>query len=178
MKLLVVRQSLFGDPKRCLGRSDPPCAQNATLIAGRLNALSWTPQPALVWSSSLRRCVEPARLLASHLQAQVIVDDRVVDGDMGTWTGHPWTSIAKTEKTALSDWIRAEAAPHGGEGVEQIERRVRRWWAGLDGKTCHALVAHDIVAIALHVVVHHQSWTNALNAPFAQGHFETFVRVE
>ena len=174
VKLLVVRHSTYGREDRCLGRSDPPCAQSATVIAGRLNALSWEPAPALVWSSPLRRCVEAARLLTSHLRAQLIVDERLLDADMGSWTGQPWGAIARSADGGLARWVQQEPAEHGGESARALEIRVRRWWDGLDNRTCHALVGHDLVVAALDVVVRNRSWMDALSTPLVPEGIDRF----
>lgn len=171
-----MRHSTYGTEERCLGRSNPPCAQSATVIAGRLNALSWVPVPQLVWSSPLRRCVEAARLLSSSLGAQLVVDERLIDADMGSWTGQPWGTIARLPDGGLARWVEKDPAAHGGESARALETRVRRWWEGLDGDTCHALVGHDLVVAALDVVARGRSWSDALWSPAAKGGIDRFER--
>lgn len=138
--------------------------------------MSWEPAPALIWTSPLRRCVEAARLLASHLGAQVIEDERLIDVDMGSWTGQPWGAIARMPGGGLPGWITEDPAPHGGESARAFEIRVRRWWNGLDGQTCHALVGHDLVVAALGVIAAQQSWHASLAAPAGRDGLEVFER--
>jgi broad specificity phosphatase PhoE len=53
------------------------------------------------------------------------------DCDYGTWTGRRLNEIEAQEPAAVATWLRdPAAAPHGGESIVDLMRRVATWVAG------------------------------------------------
>jgi broad specificity phosphatase PhoE len=56
------------------------------------------------------------------------VETALTDCDYGDWSGRSLAEIAATRPDGLREWLSApEAAPHGGESVVAVRRRVGRW---------------------------------------------------
>jgi broad specificity phosphatase PhoE len=53
------------------------------------------------------------------------------DCDYGTWTGRIFQDVCAQEPDAVAAWLRDPgAAPHGGESIAALMRRVEQWLAG------------------------------------------------
>ena len=112
------------EPGICYGRLDI-LGENAAAVAAGLRAV--LPADLPVWSSPLRRCRE----LAEHLQAQPMLDARLVEMDFGSWEGRPWDAIPRHELDAWAADV-AGYAPPGGESPRRLQRRALDFVAGLD----------------------------------------------
>ena len=112
------------EPGICYGRLDI-LGENAAAVAAGLRAV--LPADLPVWSSPLRRCRE----LAEHLQAQPMLDARLVEMDFGLWEGRPWDAIPRHELDAWAADV-AGYAPPGGESPRQLQLRALDFVAGLD----------------------------------------------
>lgn len=67
------------------------------------------------------RCAQTADALGWD----AVVDDNLVDLDHGSWRGR---SLAEVEQTELLTWMTdPDAAPHGGEPVSAVLKRVASW---------------------------------------------------
>ncbi|GLW12825.1 phosphoglycerate mutase [Microtetraspora sp. NBRC 13810] len=90
-------------------------AQARTLVLPARAALFSAPEPA-------------ARQTAEALGPVAGVLDAFADADPGRWRGRPYAVVAQDEPDALRRWREdPEAAPHGGESVAAMARRVSRW---------------------------------------------------
>lgn len=94
--------------------------QQANALA---QALSKAPVAA-VYSSPLERAVETARPIADAVGLPVHLDDRLLDTDIGEWTGKSWKAIART-----SAWRVVQQSPSrfrfpGGESFLEGQMRV------------------------------------------------------
>ena len=103
------------EPGICYGRLDIS-AENAAVVAAGLRAD--LPANLPVWSSPLRRC----RQLAELLQAEPILDARLVEMDFGLWEGRPWDAIPRIELDAWAADV-AGYAPPDGESPRQLQQR-------------------------------------------------------
>ena len=112
------------EPGICYGRLDI-LGKNAAAVAAGLRAV--LPADLPVWSSPLRRCRE----LAEHLQAEPMLDARLVEMDFGSWEGRPWEAIPRHELDAWAADV-AGYAPPGGESPRQLQLRALDFVAGLD----------------------------------------------
>ncbi|SCZ30851.1 MULTISPECIES: histidine phosphatase family protein [unclassified Pseudomonas] len=94
-------------------------------------------------------------------------DLALADCDLGRWRGLSIDDLLQAEPQALQSWLDdAEAAPHGGESVAQLCRRVGTWLASLETRPGHLLaVTHPFVIRAALV--------NVLGCPAA-----TFNRID
>ena len=81
------------------------------------------------------------------------------DLDCGRWAGRDLSEIEKEEPAAVAAWLTdPEAAPHGGELIADVLRRVAGW---LDGE---AAVGGRIVAVT-HASVIRAAILHAIGAP-------------
>ena len=69
-----------------------------------------------------------ARETASALHSGAIVDTRLDECNYGRWTGQAFEDVYAREPEAIADWLRDPAvAPHGGESVLSLLKRVAGW---------------------------------------------------
>jgi broad specificity phosphatase PhoE len=102
-----------------------------------------------------RRCQETAAELGLH----PTVETALRELDLGSWRGRTLDELAAGELEALAAWTTdPAAAPHGGESVVQLCRRIADWLDHLPDDTGRALAVAD-PSVARAAVVH------ALSAP-------------
>lgn len=91
----------------------------------------------------------------------------LADCDLGRWRGLSIDDLLKAEPQQLQAWLDdPEAAPHGGESVAQLCRRVGDWLASLENRPGHMVaVTHPFVIRAALI--------NVLQCPAA-----TFNRID
>ena len=88
-RFVVVRhgETTWGAQARFAGRKDvsltPRGRRQAAAVAGRIRLMA----PAVVLTSPLQRCRNTAQAIAAEVGAPVVVDDRLIDGLLGEWTG-------------------------------------------------------------------------------------------
>jgi len=87
------------------------------------------------------------RQTAALFGAQPQVDPTLADCDMGRWRGLSIDDLLKTEPQAVRSWLDdPQAAPHGGESVAGLCRRVDDWLTSLQTRPGHVLaVTHPFV---------------------------------
>lgn len=104
------------------------------------------------WSSPALR----ARQTATALGLDATVEERLRDCDYGRWTGLRFQQVLLREPRKLVSWIRKpESAPHGGESIPDVLRRVSAWLAEQEREKGHTVaVTHSAVirAAIVHVI--------------------------
>ncbi len=138
----ALRSATFGgdDPLDDTGRTQ------AQRLAGSLGAVDacWT-SPALC-----------ARETATALGLTAVVDERLRDCDYGRWTGMKFQQVLLREPRKLVSWIRKPSlAPHGGESIPEVLKRVSAWMAERGRDRGHTVaVTHSAVirAAIVHVI--------------------------
>lgn len=105
-----------------LGRADPPLTDRGRDQAARLAKRFARHSPARVLSSPLTRARDTAAVIAAACDLEVVVDDRLVEIDYGTWDLVPFTELPID---AVAAW-RADArfAPPDGESLDAVSSRV------------------------------------------------------
>ena len=81
---------------------------------------------AAIYSSSLRRSVETAQIIAAQHRLNVCRDERLNEIRMGAWEGmvfKDWANKFPSLKQAMDSDRRSVTAPNG-ESVDQLEKRV------------------------------------------------------
>ncbi|MFO1183676.1 MAG: histidine phosphatase family protein [Bauldia sp.] len=69
-----------------------------------------------------------ARQTAEALGLAATADDRLRECDFGRWSGRTFGQVALREPRKLFNWMKNPAtAPHGGETIEAVMRRVADW---------------------------------------------------
>jgi len=128
-------------------------------IDGRLNALGRQQAEELVvklsgenidsiYSSPLKRAVDSASPLAKKLNKEIQKDDRLLEVDMGSFSGEPLDSTIEAfglSCVPLMDSYRFDLTPYGGESDQQVRKRVQSFLDDLrknEDKTV-AIFTHD-----------------------------------
>jgi broad specificity phosphatase PhoE len=122
---------------------DDKGAASAAILAGRL-----PPVGHVLTSPALR-----ARQTVSALGLKAETEEALRDGDPGRWAGQTLDEVSAAEPEAVLSWLSdPTAAPHGGESVAALIRRVGGW---LDGEAVQGRVlAVTHAAVARAAVVH------------------------
>ncbi|MCP2071579.1 UNVERIFIED_ORG: broad specificity phosphatase PhoE [Pseudomonas lini] len=97
------------------------------------------------------------RQTAALFGAEPQVVQALADCDLGRWRGLSIDEVFTTEPQQLQAWLDdPEAAPHGGESVARLCRRVGDWLTSLQDKPGHLLaVTHPfVIRAALMNVLH------------------------
>jgi probable phosphoglycerate mutase len=108
---------------------DPPLSETgreqAELLARRL--LLMDPQPAVVYSSTLRRALETAAPYAKHAGIEFHTDEDLIEAHIGEWEAKTFEEILASDDQMLHRFRNQDAiwenAP-GAESVEQFRSRV------------------------------------------------------
>jgi probable phosphoglycerate mutase len=127
-RFVVVRhgETTWGVQARFAGRKDvsltPRGRRQAAAVAGRIRLMA----PVVVLTSPLQRCRNTAQAIAAEVDAPVIVDERLIDGLLGAWTGLRAAEIEERWPQEFACWRSdPDAAPPGGESFSEIRQRVR-----------------------------------------------------
>lgn len=138
----AVRRAAFPDDEPL----DERGAAQAAAAADRLRAAdrSWT-------SPALR-----ARQTAAALRLSAAADPGLRDCDFGRWAGLRLVDLQAQEPDAVASWIGdPAAAPHGGESILDVLRRVAAWLDERRQDLGHGIaVTHPTVirAAVIHVI--------------------------
>jgi broad specificity phosphatase PhoE len=98
-------------------------------------------------SSPLQRCVETAAPLAQRLRCTIEIDDRLMEIGHGTWEGRLRSEIERDEAELFQLW---QSHPErvefeGGESLERVRERWRRFVHSLDEKHEVIVITHDVL---------------------------------
>jgi alpha-ribazole phosphatase len=120
----------IGAEGRCIGRTDLAVdPRKAKRLAHRIQRLARQQRlPKIVLTSALRRSLAVGQWLARwgwHHR----VDPALAELDFGRWDGLHWRDVPQAE---IDAWCRdfADHRPGGGECVQALLQRVRRWQPG------------------------------------------------
>ncbi len=127
-RFVIVRhgETTWGAQARFAGRKDvsltPRGRRQAAAVAGRIRIMA----PVAVLASPLQRCRNTAQAIAAEVGAPVVIDDRLIDGMLGEWTGFRAAEIEDQWPHEFAQWRSdPDAAPPGGESFNAIRQRVR-----------------------------------------------------
>lgn len=100
---------------------EPVDAQGLQKLAGFSGRLGHVDR---CWTSPALRARQTAAAL--HLDADA--EPLLRDCDYGTWAGRTFEDVQAREPDAVAEWLGdPEAAPHGGESVADVLKRVAAW---------------------------------------------------
>ena len=89
----------------CYGQSEISTALDSEIAAQTIGEQLPAGIPIhQIWTSSLTRCLYPARILTRTLAAQLRVDERLRELDFGQWEGKPWELIQQQVPDLLRSW--------------------------------------------------------------------------
>jgi broad specificity phosphatase PhoE len=114
----------------CVGQQDVGLSA-AGLHDIRALADSWNVDrfdaPARIVASDLRRARDSAAPFVERFGIPLHVDRRLREMSFGEWDGRDWSEIARVDAARLRTWGDrwTEAAPPGGETVEELRSRAR-----------------------------------------------------
>jgi probable phosphoglycerate mutase len=119
-------ETTWGAQSRFAGRRDVPLTpkgrRQAAAVAARIAGLA----PVAVLTSPLQRCRNTAQAIGAEVEAPVIVDDRLLDGLLGDWTGLRAIEIEERWPAEFAAWRSdVDAAPPGGESFTDVRQRIR-----------------------------------------------------
>ena len=146
-----------------LGSSNPPLNDQG-LAQARATAEWLAPMAdtfdALV-SSPVRRTRETAEVLGQAFGLEIEVEDGIAEMEFGSWDGMSFTDVHEQFPDELSSWLGdLDAAPHGGESMRTVEKRVL---AGRD-RIVASHTGRTVVAVS-HVTPIKTLVAHALEAP-------------
>lgn len=91
---------------------------HAAALAGHL------PNANQCWTSPELRTRQTAQALRLNAEVKPLLHDC----DYGTWTGRTIDDVQAREPAAVAAWLRdSSVAPHGGESIDTLMRRVEQW---------------------------------------------------
>ncbi|TIX92456.1 histidine phosphatase family protein [Rhizobium sp. P44RR-XXIV] len=138
--------------KGCFPDDEPledKAAQRAELSAARLGSIDG------VWTSPALRARQTAALLGLEATEEAALHEC----DYGDWRGKPLAELHESDPAALALWMTdMDAAPHGGEPLSSVMRRIGEWMGA------HLNDAGHIVVVT-HASVIRAAILNVLKAP-------------
>jgi broad specificity phosphatase PhoE len=97
-----------------------------------------------------------AQQTAEALQLDATIEPLLREIDYGRWTGRLLADLQAEEPQALAEWLQTpDAAPHGGESVQDLLTRVAQWLDvqnGASGLTVVVTHASVIRAAIIHAI--------------------------
>jgi len=122
-----------------LGRADPALTDVGRQQAARLGERFALDPPVRVLTSPLVRARDTAGAIAQACGLEVVVDDRLVEIDYGSWDE---LGFADLPREAVTAWREDPAfTPPGGESLEAVQARV--------ADLCTELLATGEAAVAV-----------------------------
>jgi probable phosphoglycerate mutase len=104
-----------------LGRADPELTEEGHLQAALLAArLAGEPVTAIL-ASPLLRARQTAEAIGEACGVPVVLDDRLVEIDWGTWEGRPAGSLATSD---VDRWKADKGTAPEGESLDSLAQRV------------------------------------------------------
>src|SRR4051794_13308879 len=128
-RLLLVRHAPTAAVRAAAFGADEPL--DAGGIAAAAGLAARLPRGEVLVSPARRARETAAGLTVSR------VEPALVECGFGSWAGRTLASLAETDPSAVEAWMTdPDAAPHGGESLNELLARVRGWLAAqaqLDG---------------------------------------------
>jgi broad specificity phosphatase PhoE len=122
---------------------EEPSATRAAALAGTL------PKADRCWTSPELR----TRQTAQSLRLSANVEPMLRDCDYGRWAGRRFDEVQASEPDAISSWLRdPAAAPHGGEPITNLIRRVGEWLAAEQARDQRGIVVTHPAVIRAAIV--------------------------
>jgi probable phosphoglycerate mutase len=108
---------------RFQGHADPPLNETGRAQAAELAAGLKDVELAAVYSSSLRRALETARIVASEHGLESIPVDALREVDVGSWQGLTRADIEAQFPEQFARWLDYDQGWEDGESYEEMGRR-------------------------------------------------------
>ena len=104
------------------------------------------------YTSPLARAVQTAGLAFAQVATQIRTDDRLMEQDVGAWSGHLRRDVAPDARAEGPDGDLSIYARAPGEGLAGVSARARSFLRDLDGPAvivCHGIVSRFLRCAAL-----------------------------
>jgi len=166
--LTVFRHARVLEKGLCYGRFDPDVAEVTDELDEDVELFTDVQSKGIelyLFSSPAERCLKVASLLSERLDLPIHVAPEITELSMGDWEGRPYSELEGLP--AFSEWMEnwQTSAPPRGEGVVQLEGRVRTFLRKLpkDGRVL--TVSHAGVIRCLRVLLLGQTWVDSMSEP-------------
>lgn len=108
------------------GQADPPLNETGRRQAFDLAEKLNTANLNSIVSSTLKRAVQTAEILATHLNLPLMFDERLVEIHQGDWQTRLRSEIESLYPGLFRRWMTTpwEVTPPGGENLKQVQARV------------------------------------------------------
>ena len=81
--------------------------------------------PAIIFSSSLKRAKQSANILASPLNKRPKIDRRLNELGFGAWEGKTADELMNENEPSFAKWMTGQlVTPKGGESIASLEKRI------------------------------------------------------
>jgi broad specificity phosphatase PhoE len=108
-----------------------------------------------------------ARQTAEAMKLDATVEPLLRECDYGRWTGRSLADLQAEEPQSLAEWLQSpDAAPHGGESVQELLARVAQWLDAQNG------------ALGVTVVITHSSVIRAAIVHAIEATPRSFWRID
>jgi broad specificity phosphatase PhoE len=104
-----------------LGRADPELTDEGVLQAAQLAAALAAEPVTAILASPLLRARQTAEAIAAACGHPVVVDDRLIEIDWGTWEGRSTGTLAQSD---VDRWKADKGAAPEGESLDVLSQRV------------------------------------------------------
>jgi len=126
--ILLARHGETDDNRahRFQGRRDPTLNETGREQARALAAEVREENVAVLYASPLRRAWETAAIIGEALGLEARAEERLVEIDVGDWTGRLHDEVAESEPDAFRAWVEADESFRfpGGESIGEQRARV------------------------------------------------------
>lgn len=147
--ILICHASTDAVRRRAFPADEPLDTRGRKRAAGLAAHL---PRGERCWAAPEQRTRQTAQAL--KLEAAPLTALR--DCDYGTWAGSKFDEVLARDGNAVSQWLRdPEVAPHGGESLAGVMRRVQGWLDdqfAVDGQSIIVTHAAVIRAAIVHAI--------------------------
>ncbi len=127
-RILLLRhgQTELSVGRRYSGHGDPELtALGHQQAAGAAIRLREVPDIAAILSSPLRRARQTAAAVAETTEAPLVVRDRLIETDFGSWEGLTFGEARERDPELHARWLGSEdVAPPGGESFADVGARI------------------------------------------------------
>lgn len=174
LKVHLVRhaESVWNAERRIQGRGDPPLSRTGEEQARRVARRFEAGEISALYSSPAQRARGTADPIADMIQMPVGLDDRLLERDVGIFTGLTWAEATRAYPDFLARWRKQQSIsmPHGEEDAAFRERTravFEKIICGHDGGQVIVVSHHGLIQMLL---IHLLKIDSSLGRPFQLDH--------
>ncbi len=84
------------------------------------------PPVEVIWASAYARARETAEIIGARLGLPVVLDDRLKESDVGSWSGMTYAEVQQQHPQCFQRWVEGDLAHQfpDGESLTQVAARV------------------------------------------------------